>query len=321
MSEESTYPNSCISTNPWMTQYTLPCGWIIRGASRSRSHTGFVIANLKLMLDAGLHGYKNNPSTILITHGHWDHCNTLCTLMRGNVNKPMVVAPVQIIERLFTHVKSSYAIKVNSSYQLRNEYELKPQQPFQLNQIMDNDKHASWMPIDHGSEFNLPSHPLIKIQAVRCYHSTPTCGYVISETRQKLKDEYKDKSKKQIGDEAKKGIKVSEPVQFPILAFICDTSDILFKDTQSMNLILGCKTVMIECTFIEENYEQRATDRGHICWTKLRPIAKENPQTTFILFHFSQIYKSSKEIVEAFKSSGENPPNVLLWLDEGVVPL
>ncbi len=315
------------TTDLWTVKHTLLNGWVIAGGSTARSHTGFCILNIRLYLDAGLRGRVVNPHAILLTHPHWDHCNGLNGLVRGNAEPPTIIAPFDIMERLYAHVKSSFAIKVAQHLELRPHYRLTPPTPFVCDKPLEGDLSAIWYPVRNGSIVALKKPSNIVVEAVELYHSTPTCGYIISEVRQKLKDEFKQLTGKQIAELRKNNTQVSQSIIIPVVAYMCDTSAKLFDVPEKMQAILKCPTVMIECTFIEQDMEHEANDRQHICWTQLKPIVMANPNTTFMLFHCSDRYRKREVLVAAFKSTyktGEDASsvsNVLVWLPTGVISL
>lgn len=64
----------------------------------------------------------------------------------------------------------------------------------------------------------------IKVDVVQCCHSVPTVGYIFSESRTKLKAEYKDIPGKQIAELRRQGIDVNENVLIKRIAFLGDTT-------------------------------------------------------------------------------------------------
>lgn len=94
--------------------------------------------------------------------------------------------------------------------------------------------------------------------------------------------------------------------------------------------ILACPAVVVECTFLaaagmsEAEAEAEAIMRGHVSWSQLRPVVMANPDTTFVLVHFSERYKDAdvRDHFAAKGGAGEGTPrNVVLWLDSGIVDL
>ena len=91
--------------------------------------------------------------------------------------------------------------------------------------------------------------------------------------------------------------------------------------------------IIIECTFLHEDKPHEAEERGHTSWDDLKPYVIANPQTTFVIIHFSLRYLlpppplssllplmltfrfrySNADIDAHFKK--ENLSNVVAWCD------
>jgi ribonuclease Z len=65
-----------------------------------------------------------------------------------------------------------------------------------------------------------------------------------------------------------------------------------------------------ECTFLHPDHRQTAWDRKHTHWGDLRPIVEANPQTHFVVTHFSLRY-SDEEVLDFFR--GVTLPNLTAW--------
>jgi hypothetical protein len=163
----------------------------------------------------------------------------------------------------------------------------------------------------------------IIITAIACVHSTADVGYIISEQREKLRDEFVGRPGKELGELRKQGIELSRPYEAPLLAYVCDTTAAVFANAHSSAAILACPVVMIECNYLETEMEDEANQRGHMCWTQLAPIVAQYPNTLWILFHFSQRYRSNADIKAFFAAQPAEyrPANVRLWLAGEVAAL
>ena len=164
----------------------------------------------------------------------------------------------------------------------------------------------------------------LTVEAVTCVHSTDDVGYIISERREKLRDEFVGLDPKTLGAMARdKSVQLTRSINVPQLAYVCDTGIEVFANAHSAASILACPTVLIECNYLEAAMEREASERGHICWTQLAPIVAQNPTILFILFHFSQRYRSNDEIKAFFAAipAEHRPSNVRLWLTGEVASL
>lgn len=158
---------------------------------------------------------------------------------------------------------------------------------------------------------------------------------------------------RRIGEMLKAGKLCDVRTSLPRLAYLCDTTVQVFGHCkgcrsgsvcefaadytlscgplhqleQQAELIFQCSTIVVECSFLavgmdEAKAEKEAISRGHVAWTQLRPYVESHPEIEFILVHFSKRY-SDEEVrtyFETASNSGSRPPNVLLWLDDGLSP-
>ena len=169
---------------------------------------------------------------------------------------------------------------------------------------------------------------------------------------QSLKEQSKvdKKAGKEIGALRKAGRLVNQEKIMPRVAYLLDTTVQVWERCQACQagqdcifavdpyrdrcgdeeeiaaqraLILSCGTVIVECTFLaaggmsEEEALTQAIERSHTAWQQLKPTILANPSVIFVLTHFSCRY-NDEDIVHHFKAEGF-PPNVMLWLDSGVV--
>jgi ribonuclease BN (tRNA processing enzyme) len=68
---------------------------------------------------------------------------------------------------------------------------------------------------------------------------------------------------------------------------------------------------MIECTFLLDDDYSQAEKTFHIHWKDLEVYIRDNPNITFVLYHFSQRYKK-KELIEFF--SKIDLKNIVPWI-------
>ena len=89
----------------------------------------------------------------------------------------------------------------------------------------------------------------------------------------------------------------SEEVVVPRLALLGDTTVDVFTSV-SADAILACAVVIVECTLLglAEGEAALARERGHVCWTELRPIIAANPSVHFVLTHFSMVSATTTRV-------------------------
>ena len=103
-------------------------------------------------------------------------------------------------------------------------------------------------------------------------HTVPTIGYGLSEHKNKLKKEYHNLPKSELGKLAKPSIQLSEPIKFDKFAFICDTYSTIIDNKE----LYIYPYIIIEYTFLEDDDLERAKKTKHIHWKLL--------ETTRILY-------------------------------------
>ena len=147
----------------------------------------------------------------------------------------------------------------------------------------------------------------MEIEVFECDHSIPTVSYGLKEIKKKLKKEYLGLEGREIAQLKKDGVEITEMVVQNKLAYVCDTSIKVFDMNPTL---LDYPTIMVECTFFEEDEITNAKKTQHIHWNDLKPIVCDHPEIEFMLFHFSQRYRDS-EIDEFFKR--EDLANLKVW--------
>jgi len=334
----------------WMS----PSGWTVVGKSRARQHTGFWLPEIGVCLDGGVASSRWRARTILVTHAHFDHAGALPSMLRVDGATPMVLAPKQVIERVQQYAAASWLMKVPGGQ------EISPLPPLAttaaaaaVSAAADSKRplpipspKAVWVPVEAGMTVALDAgtyldqvgvertnygwvvdakaagpRKTLTAHVVQCHHTTPAVGYVICETRTRLAPEHAHLSGKEIADLRKAGTAVTCSVEVPRLAFLCDTTARVLEEPAVAGLVASCATVMIECTFLDDNMVSEAASRGHICWCEIEAFVEAHPSTTFVLFHFSLRY-SDDNILDFFvqrqcEGGGHALSNVVLWLDRG----
>jgi ribonuclease Z len=104
----------------------------------------------------------------------------------------------------------------------------------------------------------------------------------------------------------REGVAVDQEVRRPLFAFLGDTHVNVFERNP---WLLTYPVVITECTYLYDTELERADRVGHIVWSSLKPIVEANPDTLFVLTHFS-LRHSDQEVLDFF---ADGPPNVLVW--------
>jgi ribonuclease Z len=280
---------------PWteIAPYTLgKTNKVLQGYSIAGLRTNFYIQP-DLMLDAGLSA-PFSPKYILITHGHGDHIANLpfhLYVKTPNADPIKIFCPKEIVQLINNWIVSMFQLSDANSNMIPHGYE-----------IIGVDASTEPVEITCGNQPHL-------LEFFQCVHSVPCIGYGISQIKNKLKAEFVGLKSNEIKELKFKNVEITERVIEPQLFFSGDTTHELFELAQGKK-ILSFPNIIIECTFITTDDLSHAKEKQHMNWLNLKQYVQTNPQTNWILSHFSQKYK--KDWVESVFAQ-ENLSNVKLW--------
>lgn len=264
----------------------------IIGFSVAALRTNFYIKELNIMFDGGLSS-NYSPSHVFITHLHTDHI----------ANVPWHFVPgeprnVQIYVPQFTAVRMKPFLEASHPYQGQNDA---------LGEKSQN--HDAYKIIEVEDKINVPIEIKGKkhiLEIIRCYHTVRCTSYGLIEIKTKLKQEYLGLKGAEIKELRQQGVELTEQILKPYFLYIGDTSKEILKDER----LKKYSTIMIECTFIDDEEEERATLTEHMHWKHLEQYVIDNPNINFILYHFSSRYK--RDHIDDFFNK-INLSNVIVW--------
>jgi len=257
---------------------------------------------LQWMFDCGalVQGWK--PKRIFITHGHSDHVHFLPHMKNPN-NPP----PIHLPEELSPYVEGFFRAHQAMSDCMTEEESMEGGK---------YEEHYTLKPTKPGEqiEFSQGGNKFI-VKIIKMNHRVPCIGYSIFKMQKTLKQEYVGLPGKEIGKLRKSGVEVNEVKAEPFFCFMGDTTHVVFETHPE---ILKHKLIVVECSFIDEGSIERAKTTKHMHWFDLKPYVEANPDTTFVLIHFSLKYSSLK-IRQFFRKEQETLPNIHpLLLEEEV---
>mgnify|MGYP001377255266 CR=1 FL=1 len=262
----------------------------LKGYSQAARCTGFYVKELDLLLDCGNpHGYS--PKVICITHGHLDHVDQISKslLNASKTNNPLILCPQQIKKNIIGKINNDYALTKHSEKPKINKYDIKG--------VISDTK----IPIKYSKKNK--TKVLWFTEIIKCYHSVPCVGYGFIQIKEKLKPEYKNLSREEL-EKIKDTENLSLEIECPTFCYLCDTNEKILSNTN----IKKYKTIIIECTYINNDHLQLAKKNRHMHYSKLKPFIIENPDINFILIHFSARY--SYDYIKNFFEK-ENIKNII----------
>jgi ribonuclease Z len=129
-------------------------------------------------------------------------------------------------------------------------------------------------------------------------HRVPTVGYLFSDVRRKLKDEYLGLPGEEIAALRSKGTEVTRREETPLLAYPGDCGPAIFEAAPEM---FRARVLLIECSFLTPEDRDRAREYEHLHLEDFVERAGLFENEVIVLTHFSQRYRV-EEIREALRA-------------------
>lgn len=243
-----------------------PCS--VRGISVGGVYTSLAVPELGLLFDAGASPRSLCAiDTILLSHGHADHVGALPALLgiralSGKTRPPRVIMPAEIVDDLTAGLAAMAKL-----------------QRFSLD--------IEAVGLRPGDELALRAD--LKVRAVRTFHPVPSLAYLVTRRIAKLKAELHGLTGPQIAARRRAGEEVSDYDDRLELAYCTDT---LVSVLDHAPELYGARTLILECTFLDERKSRDAARAGcHIHLDELVERAGEFRNGHIVAMHFSQLYR------------------------------
>lgn len=136
------------------------------------------------------------------------------------------------------------------------------------------------------NEFTLNQH--LKIRTFATNHLGPSLGFVIIETRQKLKKEFKNFPKEKLIALKKDNIKISITEEIPLIAYLGDTA---LGDFINLPYINNAKVLITECTFFTPEQKDKGKEFKHLHVSELNKLLKNSNNEKIIISHVTKSVK------------------------------
>jgi ribonuclease Z len=213
-------------------------------------------------------------STVCLTHGHLDHAAGLAHHASRRTLQGLPPARVFAPEEAVPDLEAWLAI----SHRLEN---------------VDYGVHVT--PAVPGATVALRNDLELKFLPGR--HRVPTVGYLFSETRRKLKDEFLDLPGEKIAALRAGGVEVTRREDVPLLAYPGDCGPAIFDAAPEL---FRARVLLIECSFLMPEDRDRARVYEHLHLDDFLERAGAFQNEAIVLTHFSQRYRP-EEIREALR--------------------
>jgi ribonuclease Z len=245
-------------------------GLTIEGYSRAAVQSYWRIPELKVGFDLGAHpwAFMGTPNWF-ITHTHLDHVAALPVyIARRRMMKmepPKIYLPIQAVEDV--------------------------RRLLLVMQRLDRGRmNCELIGLEPGQEVEL-SRELV-VTSFATSHTIPSLGFLVSERRRKLKDEYLQLAGEQIRDLRLSGTEVTREVRTPLVAYTGDTSP---PGLDNFPLAFQAKILITELSFIRPKHRREKIHKfGHLHLDDFLERADKFQNELIIAAHFSTRYHSQE---------------------------
>ncbi|GJM19700.1 MAG: hypothetical protein DHS20C14_19130 [Phycisphaeraceae bacterium] len=211
----------------------------VQGVSVAGEATSIQVPELDVCFDMGACPRAALASKFCcLSHGHMDHIGGLAYWCSQRNFQGMGPGKIVCDARIADDVKGMMEGFVQLERQ-RTPYELVTIEPEQEIEIKNN----------------------ISLTCFATEHTCPSIGYVISEKRTKLKDEYAGMPQEKLRELKERGEEIVNKFEIPLVAYMGDTlpGPHLVRDD-----VRKAKVIITECTFFEPEHQQRARIGMHL---------------------------------------------------------
>jgi ribonuclease Z len=251
----------------------------IEGVSIAGHESFYKLPGFRTLLEFGrapddVVGYAN----VCVTHGHLDHIAGLAHFASRRRLQELpaarVFVPAEAAGPVAKWIEACETLE-NIEYRL----EIVPSKPGDRVQLRND----------------------LELTVLPGRHRVPTVGYLFSEVRQKLRDEFAGLSGEEIARLRAEGTAVTRREEVPLLAYPGDCGAEIFDAAPQ---ILSARVLLLECSFLLPEDRERAREYAHIHVDDLVERAALFRNEAVVLTHFSQRYRP-EEIREALRALPE----------------
>jgi len=116
-------------------------------------------------------------------------------------------------------------------------------------------------------------------------HLPGSLGFSLINVRQKLKSEFADLTGPQIVELKNKGVRITNRVEVPLVAYLCDTARANYADLPH---VADAKALLIECTFFDGEHVNRARAGKHLHVSDLPEVLEGMNNEHIIIIHVTR---------------------------------
>jgi len=266
-----------------LTPNEYPEVYGLKTLSIAGDYSFYYFQSWKILMDCGLfHPCYSDLRSIILTHAHMDHFGALFQILSRNDflhRPPLKVYGPGWIYPVFERLRTSYEFLNDSS-----------------------GWNAEWISFEDDQEIELGNRRVLRVRKVD--HRQPAYCLQIFERRTCLKDELRGLPSEKIKSLRKEGHPVQREILHPLLCYSGDSN----RSILSYEELDTFETLLLECTFLQDGFEERAFRYGHIHFQDiLNQIKRFEHTKNLILTHFSA-RTTPQQFQQAFSKLRERLP-------------
>ena len=251
-------------------------GIAIEGVSIAGRESFYKLPGFQALLEFGRAPEDTvSYATVCLTHGHLDHAAGLAHHASRRRLDGMPAA------RVFAPEEAVADLEAWLTFSQRLEK-------------VDYGLHMT--PVRPGKSVMLRNDLELKVLPGR--HRVPTVGYLFSQVRRKLKNEFLGLPGEAIAALRSKGVEVTRREETPLLAYPGDCGPAVFEAAPEL---FKTRVLLIECSFVKPEDRNRARDYEHLHLEDFLERAGLFQNEVIVLTHFSQRYRV-EEIRESLQA-------------------
>ena len=241
-------------------------GLTIEGWSRAAVQSYWRVPELKVGFDLGAQpwDFMGTPNWF-ISHAHLDHIAALPVYVARRrmmkMEPPVIYLPIPAVDDV--------------------------RRLLLVMQRLDRGRQAcELVGIEPGSEIELSRENVVTVFATT--HTIPSCGFIVWDRRQKLKDEYVGLPGEKIRDLRLSGTPVTREMRTPLVAYTGDTSP---AGLDACPAAFDAKILITELSFIRPNHRREKIHKyGHMHLDDFIERADRFQNELIVACHFSTRY-------------------------------
>ncbi len=253
-----------------MRRLELETSWgklLLVGGSRAGEGSVLLLPQFRLALDAGFPLRALVPMEhVVVSHGHTDHLAGLLPWAAQRQLQNLGPARVYALAPLASQLREFLALGAA----------MEGGKPYPVEVVTVAPGETVRVRPDAALRFFLTSH------------WTPTLGVVLYWCKRQLKRELTGLPPEEIRRLRHEGVKVSETVQVPLLAYLADTGpEVLDREAA----LAEAEVLIVECTFLKPQDRERARTYGHMHLEDLRRFLPTSRNRHLVLTHLSRRHR------------------------------